>query len=174
VDLPPLSEIELLLVVLAVGIVLVALALRALLLRSRDLGLGALVAVDAGRSVLLRSPRYRLAGRPDVLRRLPDGRTVPVEIKSRTAPPRGPPPSHVAQARAYALLVEETTGSAPPFGVLRYSDGAEFRVAWDRTARAELLRLRAELDRPYDGRATPSPGKCAGCRWRDVCDARAV
>jgi CRISPR-associated exonuclease Cas4 len=97
-----------------------------------------------------------------------------VEIKSRSAPPRGPPPSHVAQVRAYSWLVEETTGVAPPFGVLRYSDGTEFRVPWDRTARAEILRLRDELDRPYDGRATPSPAKCAGCRWRSVCDASAA
>jgi CRISPR-associated exonuclease Cas4 len=173
VDLPALSQLEVLLVVVLVGALLVAIALRALLARNRDLRLGTLVAVDAGRSALLRSARYRLSGRPDVLRRLPDGRAVPVEIKSRTAPSRGPPPSHVVQVRAYALLVEETEGIAPPFGVLRYSDGTEFRVPWNPDARAELLRLRAELDRPYDGRATPSPGKCAGCRWHDVCDARA-
>jgi CRISPR-associated exonuclease Cas4 len=174
-DLPPLRDLEVLAVVVLVGAVLVALALRALLARHRDLRLGTLVSVDAGRrSVLLRSPRYRISGRPDVLRSLADGRTVPVEVKSRTSPPRGPPPSHVAQVRAYALLVEETTGMSPPFGVLRYSDGGEFRVPWNREARAELLALRFELDRPYDGRATPSPAKCAGCRWREVCDARAI
>jgi CRISPR-associated exonuclease Cas4 len=174
VVLPSLSELEVLALLILVGAILVAVALRALVARHRDLALGTLVAVDAGASKLLRSPRYRLSGRPDALRRLPDGRVVPVEIKSRTAPARGPPPSHVAQVRAYALLVEETTGVAPPFGVLRYSDGAEFRVAWDARARAEILSLRAELDRPYDGRASPSPGKCAGCRWRDVCDASAA
>ena len=173
-DLPPLNELEWLAVVVLVGAVLVSVALRALVARSRDRRLGVLVAVDAGRSVLLRSPRYRLSGRPDVLRRLPDGRTVPVEIKSRTAPARGPPPSHLVQVRAYSLLVEETRGVAPPFGVLRYSDGSEFRVPWNSEARASLLRLRAELDRPYDGRATPSPAKCAGCRWRSVCDASAA
>jgi CRISPR-associated exonuclease Cas4 len=173
VVLPPLSTLEVLAAVVLLGIVLVTLALRALLARSRDLRLGTLVAVDAGRAVVLRSARYRLSGRPDVLRRLPDGRTVPVELKSRTAPARGPPASHVAQVRAYCLLVEESTGTAPPFGVLRYSDGVEFRIPWDRDARAQLLRLRAELDRPYDGRATPSRAKCAGCRWREVCDARA-
>lgn len=172
--LPALTSFELRLAVVLVGVGLVALALRALLARRRDSRLGSLVAVDAGRSVLLRSPRYRLSGRPDILRRLPDGRTVPVEIKSRAAPARGPPPSHVVQVHAYCLLVEESTGVAPPFGVLRYSDGTEFRVPWDREARARLLRLRAELDRPYDGRATPTRAKCAGCRWRAACDARAA
>lgn len=158
---------------MVVGLGLFAGAARALLARGHDRRLGALVAVDAGDAVLLRSPRYRLSGRPDMLRRGRDGRTIPIELKSRPTPPRGPPPSHRAQVAAYCLLVEEATGVSPPFGVLRYSDGGEFRVPWDRPARAELLRLRAELDRPYDGRATPSPAKCAGCPWRAVCDARA-
>jgi CRISPR-associated exonuclease Cas4 len=172
--LPPLNDLLVLLAVVAVGLLVVGIALRALFARSRDQGLGSLAAVDAGASVLLRSPRYRLSGRPDVLRRRPDGRLVPVELKSRRSPPRGPLPSHIAQVRAYCLLVEESTGRAPPFGVLRYSDGAEYPVAWNREARAEILALRAELDRPYDGRATPSRAKCAGCPWRAVCDARAV
>jgi CRISPR-associated exonuclease Cas4 len=172
--LPPLNELLILLLVVVAGGLIAGFALRGLSARSRDRRLGSLVAVDTGASALLRSPRYRLSGRPDVLRRLPDGRVVPVEVKSRPTPARGPPPSHVAQVRAYSLLVEESTGVAPPFGVLRYSDGGEFRIPWNRDARSEILRLRAELDRPYDGRATPSRAKCAGCPWRAVCDARAV
>jgi len=129
--------------------------------------------VAAGRPATLRSERYRLVGRPDELRRLGDGRVVPVEFKSRSTPPRGPSPSHVVQVRAYCLLVEETTGSAPPYGILRYSDG-EFRVRWDDRARDELLRLRAEVLRPYDGRATPSRARCARCPWFGACDARAT
>jgi CRISPR-associated exonuclease Cas4 len=115
-----------------------------------------------------------MAGRPDELCRLPTGPVVPVEVKSRAAPAQGPPRSHQVQVEAYCLLVEETTGVAPPFGVLRYADGVEFRVRWDRRAREELLRLREEVDRPYDGRATPTPAKCGGCRWRFECDAAAV
>jgi CRISPR-associated exonuclease Cas4 len=105
---------------------------------------------------------------------LSDGRLYPVEIKSRAAPPAGPPRSHLVQIAAYCLLVEETTGRAPPFGVLRYSDGGRFRVPWDGATRASLLALRAELDRPYDGRARPSPGRCRGCSWRESCDVRAA
>lgn len=161
-------------VLIAVGVAALAGAARGLLALGRDRRLGALVAIDSGASVLLRSDRYRLSGRPDVLRRLPDGRMIPVELKSRSTPARGPPPSHIAQVRAYCLLVEEATGVAPPFGVLRYSDGGEFRVPWDRFARTELFALRAELDRPYDGRATPSRAKCAACPWSGVCDVRAA
>lgn len=155
------------------GLAVAAWAARALADRRRDAALGRLVAVDAGAPATLRSDRYRLSGRPDALRQLDDGRVVPVEVKSRTTPPRGPPPSHVVQVRAYCLLVEETTGAAPPYGVLRYSDG-EYRVRWDAAARAELLALRAELGRTYDGRATPTRAKCARCPWVGVCDARAT
>ncbi|HTT45081.1 MAG TPA: PD-(D/E)XK nuclease family protein [Thermoplasmata archaeon] len=172
--LPPLTPTAVAAGLLAlVGIGLAAWALRALSLRRQEGARGDLVAVDAGRPATLRSERYRLVGRPDELRRLPDGRLVPVELKSRSTPPRGPTPSHVAQVRAYCLLVEEATGASPPYGILRYSDG-EFRVRWDDRARSELLRVRAEMLRPYDGRAMPSPGRCARCPWVRVCDARAT
>jgi len=156
-----------------IGLGLTVAAVRGLLARRHDRRWGSLVAIDAGAPAVLRSRRYRLSGRPDVLRRLPDGRVVPVELKSRATPRRGPPHSHQAQVAAYCLLVEEATGVAPPFGVLRYSDGGEFRVPWGPGPRHVLLTLRSALDRPYGGEATPSPAKCAGCAWRSVCDARA-
>ena len=159
--------------VLLLGVGLAVAAARGLARRGRERSAGELVAIDAGEAVTLRSERYRLAGRPDALRRLRDGRLVPMELKSRAAPAGGPATSHVVQVAAYCLLIEETTGRAPPFGLLRYGDGVEFRIPWDPEARARLLRLRAELDRPYDGRATPSRAKCARCGWRAVCDARA-
>ena len=171
-DLASLSDLGAL-GVAALGLGVAAVAARGLLTRRRERSTGALVAIDAGSPATLRSPRYRLVGRPDVLRRLGDGRVVPVERKSRAAPLHGPPPSHRVQVAAYCLLVEETTGVPPPYGILRYGDGGEFRVPWTPAARAELLRLRASLDRPYDGRATPSPAKCARCGWRRACDARA-
>ena len=171
-DLPVLTVADGVAIALAViGVGLAAFAVRALSDSHRDAVLGHLVAVDAGRPATLRSDRYRLAGRPDSLRRGDDGRLIPVEVKSRRTPARGPTRSHLVQVRAYCLLVEETTGRPPPYGVLRYSDG-EFRVRWDASARRELLALRSELLEPYDGRATPSPGKCSRCSWAGACDAR--
>jgi CRISPR-associated exonuclease Cas4 len=158
-------------VIAVAGLGLLAWGLRGLSERRYDRSRGRLVAVDPGRPVTLRSERYRIVGRPDELRRRSDGRLVPVEFKSRSTPSRGPPPSHIVQVRAYCLLVEETTGVAPPYGLLRYSDG-EFRVRWDEEARRELLAVRSELIRPYDGRATPSAARCARCPWYGVCDAR--
>jgi CRISPR-associated exonuclease Cas4 len=136
---------------------------------------GTLLAADDGRSVPhdLVAEEYALVGRPDEVWRLRDGRLVPVEIKSRTAPASGTFPSHRVQVEAYCLLVESTSGRPPPYGVVVYAGGVRRTVRWDPERRRALLGLLAELRRPYDGAATPSPGKCRGCRWRDGCDARA-
>jgi len=162
--------------VILVGTIVAILGARSLLRRHREARYGSLVSVDEvpGTAPLLRSSTYRISGRPDELRRLPDGRLVPIEFKSRSSPQYGPPRSHRIQVAAYCLLVEETTGRAPPYGVVRYGDGGEVRLRWDRAAREELLKLRDALDRPYDGRATPSVARCTHCPWREVCDARAA
>ncbi len=167
----------LLLAVATVGALgVLAASARALGRLAHERATGALVAVDLGATPgpRLAAPRYRLAGRPDELRRRPDGRLVPVEFKSRNAPPGGPPASHRLQVAAYCLLLEETTGRPPPFGRLRYGDGTEFEVPWDADQRAELLALLREMRRPYDGRARPSPRRCARCAWRPRCDAAAA
>jgi CRISPR-associated exonuclease Cas4 len=143
---------------------------------SRDLQRGRLIDVDAGDrpGPTLRAERWRLVGRPDEIRALADGRWIPVEWKSRRAPPGGPLPSHRIQVLAYCLLCEESRGAPPPYGILRYGDGTEFRIPWNGPARSELIAVMRAIGAPYDGRASPGPGKCRGCRWREGCDARAA
>jgi len=162
--------------VLLAGVVSFAIAVRQLSLRARERGIGALRSVDgAGRTgPTLRSERWRLSGRPDEIRETRDGTWIPVEFKSGATPPRGPPPSHQIQVLAYALLAEETTGRAPPFGLLRYADGGEFRIPWDAAGRTALFSVMARARRPYRGEARPSRARCARCPWRDACDARAI
>lgn len=136
---------------------------------------GRLIAVDRpGATSQLASERYGLVGRPDALRRLRDGRVVPIELKHRATPRAGPWPSHVLQVAAYCLLVEETTGRAPPYGLLRYGDGGEFRIPWDDARRASVVATLRRTRAPYDGAATPTPRKCRGCAWRSSCDAAAA
>lgn len=136
---------------------------------------GALVAADDGRLPRqdLSSDALGLVGRPDEIWRQPDGRLVPVEIKSREAPESGVFASHRVQVEAYCLLLERTSGRTPPYGVVVYSGGVRRIVRWNGQARQEVLGLLASVRSPYDGRATPSPAKCRGCRWRPGCDARA-
>ena len=152
------------------GAVVLGLGVVALYRRKVDRRWGELVAIDAGRSAVLRSERYRLVGRPDALRRRPEGTLVPVELKHRPAPSRGPFPSHRVQLGAYCLLVEEATGQSPPFGVLRYTD-REVPVPWDDALRSLVMVTLGRATGAYDGRADPAPSKCAGCVWSPTCDA---
>ncbi len=152
------------------GVVAITVGAWLIARRSRDQRWGRLVAIDAGRAATFRSERYHLIGRPDAVRRRRDGTLIPIELKRRPAPAGGPFRSHRVQLGAYCLLLEETTGRAPPFGVLRYAD-AEIEVPWDRAARQLVLATLTEVRRPYDGRAEPTPGKCSGCRWAEGCDA---
>ena len=142
----------------------------------RERRYGSVVSVDTSEAIAapLRSRTFGLVGRPDEVRRRSDGAVLPVEWKQRSSPRTGPPTSHRVQLYAYCLLVEENYGRAPPFGVLRYGDGREFRLPWNERARAELLQVLAAARRPYRGEATPTWGKCSGCRFRPGCDAAAV
>jgi CRISPR-associated exonuclease Cas4 len=173
--LAPISPEELALAAIGLGCVGLVLGFRALFRWFADQRYGALRSADLpiGGAAPLQSIRYRLSGRPDEIRQLRDGRCIPIEIKSRATPPTGPPRSHRVQVAGYCLLLEEATGRSPPFGVLRYGDGGEFRLPWDTDARTELLELLSEMRRPYDGRASPTPGKCRGCAFNGGCDQRA-
>jgi CRISPR-associated exonuclease Cas4 len=119
----------------------------------------------------LYSPRYRLAGKPDYLVETARG-LIPVEVKSGAAP-EAPYLGHLLQLAAYCLLIEETTGQAPPHGLLKYAD-ALFEVDFTRELRAELLETMSDMRRARLARNTPrnhnQPGKCAHCRFRQVCD----
>ena len=157
------------LVLVATGVGCLLAGIVSLRRRAADRRWGGLVAIDAGRPITLRSDRYHLVGRPDALRRRPDGALVPVELKRRSAPSRGPFPSHVVQLGAYCLLIEEETGRAPPFGVLRYAD-REMVLPWDGRWRAEVLTTLRAAAAPYDGAADPTPAKCARCPWSPSCD----
>jgi CRISPR-associated exonuclease Cas4 len=147
---------------------------------------GVVVAVDSpdaarssdgtiGQVHRLISHRYGLSGRPDELRRSRDGRIVPVEIKSSKPPADGSAsyPSHLIQLYAYCLLVEENYGT-PPYGLMIYSDGITRDIAWTGEARASVISWIDQMQRPYNGAASPSPGKCHRCRHRAVCDRAAA
>lgn len=131
------------------------------------------VAVDQpslGGMRTLSSDRYRLSGKPDELRRTPNGRIIPVEIKSTRSPRNGIPyPSHRVQLLAYCLLVEETFRSPPPFGIVVYGDGSEYRVAWDAAAKREFLSVLELWSEPYMGALDPGYGKCRSCQFKGFC-----
>lgn len=133
---------------------------------------GAIRYADAGdgRAPLLRSERYGLQGRPDYV--VQEGRRyIPVEVKSGSAP-AVPYESHKLQLAAYCLLIEEATGQAPPYGILRYDDRA-VRVSYDIALRSELLEaleiMRRHLRAGEPPPPTRIPSRCAHCGYADIC-----
>ena len=114
--------------------------------------------------------RYGLIGKPDYLlaRR---GRLIPVEVKPgrRAAEPYL---SDVMQLAAYCLLVEETSGKRPPYGLLRYAE-ATFRVRFDTRLRDDLIAVLDEMraaDPPVASRRSHNQAaRCRGCGFVDQC-----
>lgn len=115
--------------------------------------------------------RIGLTGRPDYLLDL-RGRTIPVEVKPSRRAAR-PYESDLIQLAAYCLLVEETSGEAPPYGLLRYAEQT-FRLDYTSQVRDELLTLldemRAALQSPASTRSHDDPRRCLGCGFFDQCD----
>ncbi|RLC77849.1 MAG: CRISPR-associated protein Cas4 [Chloroflexi bacterium] len=117
------------------------------------------------------SPRYRLGGRPDFVFR-ERGRLIPVEVKSGSAPAQ-PYKSHILQLAAYCLLIEETEGRPPPYGIIAYR-GKHFRVEYSPALRAELLRVMEEMRGLLKSGAMPEGVldlRCERCGYNKLCNA---
>lgn len=161
------------LLLLLAGLALLWLARR---LRARaGLPAGRVVAADMGSWRRLKQPllsrRYRLSGRPDYI--VADGADlIPVEVKSARAPAR-PYVSHILQLAAYCLLIAETSGRRPPYGILRYADRT-FQIPYTRELEEQLLdvleRMREDLAAGDAPRRHQDRRRCAACGYRDVCE----
>lgn len=114
--------------------------------------------------------RLGLVGKPDYLIEK-HGHLIPMEIKPGRNTTR-PYESDLMQLAAYCLLIEETTGTAPPYGLLRYADRT-FRLSYTARVREETLALieemRAALDNECD-RSHDDPARCFGCGFASMCD----
>lgn len=163
----------LILLLALVGLALLWLARR---LRARSgLPAGRVVAADVGSWRRLGQPlfsrRHGLTGCPDYI--VADGADlIPVEVKSARAPAR-PHTSHILQLAAYCLLVAETSGRRPPYGILRYADRT-FQIPYTRELEEQLLdileEMRGDLAAGDAPRRHRDPRRCAACGYRDVCD----
>lgn len=117
--------------------------------------------------------RYGLVGKPDYLIKRGQ-QLIPVEVKpGRRA--QIPYDSDQMQLAAYCLLVEETTGRRPPFGVLRYAD-VTFKIPFDARRRHEIIDILHEMQAvtPNDvvPRSHEQPARCQGCGFFDQCEQR--
>jgi len=160
---------------LILGVALLWLARRAR--ASTGLPQGRVVFADTGPWQRLDRPlfsrRHRLTGRPDYV--VADGPSlIPVEVKSGRAPAR-PYKSHLLQLAAYCLLVAETSGRQPPYGLLRYADRT-FEVPYTREMEEELLEvleaMREDLATGDGPRNHNDARRCAACGYRERCGDR--
>ena len=144
---------------------------------------GRVVYSDAdGSGQILVARRYPLCGKPDYVVLTPQGRRIPVDIKS-SRPARGQRPHHAdeLQLGVYMLILADLypRDPAPTHGVLHYAT-ARFDVPNTAELRAEVLALLAEM-REIDASASPhhanlpsaapTPTLCRRCAYRTLCDA---
>jgi CRISPR-associated exonuclease Cas4 len=174
-----MSSLEVVLLLLLCGVLFLAYILwrRARSLR-RSAGLpeGQIVSMDTTdweRSGPLYAPRLRLAGKPDYLVRVGHN-LVPVEVKPGRQASQ-PYESDVLQLMAYCLLVEETSGHRPDYGLLRYKTQT-FRLAYDARSREIVLdtmaRMRSDLLRHDVHPNHSEAARCRYCGYAEDCGQR--
>src|SRR5229473_4059061 len=177
-----------LLLAIGLGLLLAAFALVLLLLnersfrrtrlvgeRQRALGLpeGELVYEDAdGQGEPLSSSIYPLAGKPDYVVKLPDGRPVPVELKLNVHDATAPYSNHEVQVGAYCLILEDYFEQPPTHGILRYAD-REFTIDYTPALRRKVIKLLAEMARCSKRQPPPlktqRAAKCRSCPFQPIC-----
>jgi CRISPR-associated exonuclease Cas4 len=164
-----MSPLAALLVLVALGLLLAAFWLR----QRTGLPWARVAYNDAGERRVERplfAPRYGLVGKPDyVLEQR--GRLVPVEVKpSRRV--NEPYYSDVMQLVAYCVLIEETSGRAPRYGLLRYAH-VTFQIPYTRALRDDLLAIldamRADGAADDCVRDHAEPQRCRACGFYAVC-----
>jgi len=176
-----MSPLEGVLAILLGGALLLAYLLwhRARLLwRSVGLPKGEIVSMDTmdwQRSDPLYAPRLRLAGKPDYVVRVGPS-LVPVEVKPGRRASQ-PYESDVLQLMAYCLLVEETSGRRPDYGLLCYKTHT-FRLAYDGRLRGLVLdtvdQMRRDLLRHDVHPNHADPSRCRFCGYAQDCGQRLV
>jgi len=116
------------------------------------------------------SRRYALTGKPDYIVQ-DQGATIPIEVKPNRTAPR-PYESDVMQLAAYGLLIEETYGTFPRYGLLKYRN-AVFQIDFTADLRAQVIALIQAMQQRVDARPVArqhtDPGRCRACGYRAEC-----
>jgi CRISPR-associated exonuclease Cas4 len=131
--------------------------------------------IDMAGSKAYKSDRYGLIGRPDYVIKMED-KVIPVEEKKGRTP-KGPLFSHILQIAAYCLLIEESTGKAPPYGLLKYPE-QQHEIEYNEDLKKVLLEKLQEMRNILDGgeahRNHNRPGKCRSCSRNEACPEKIV
>ncbi len=129
---------------------------------------------DLKKSPILKSEKYKIWGRPDLLIKKGED-YIPIEIKTGRVP-RGPLFSHIMQLTSYMVLVEENY-RAPPYGLLKYGP-VIYKIEYEEDLKNLMLEKVAEMRRALETgevhRNHHKVGKCLHCSRRDICPERLV
>lgn len=149
--------------------------------RAIGMPLGRIAYRDTGAERAVTQPlisrRYGLIGKPDYLvETMHAGRRtlLPVEVKSQRQPPT-PHEHHVLQLAAYCLILEDLHGASPPYGVLRYADGA-FTVPYTPELRRAVIDAASQIRAGRTARDMPRSHqvqvRCQRCGYQGACGER--
>ncbi|MCP4489238.1 MAG: Dna2/Cas4 domain-containing protein, partial [Gammaproteobacteria bacterium] len=85
---------------------------------------------------------------------------------------------HVLQLAAYCLLVEETHGQRPSYGLIVYADDQAYEIDYTPALEDELLdvldEMRFALDEGDAPRDHDQPARCQACGYRNACEQSLV
>jgi CRISPR-associated exonuclease Cas4 len=117
------------------------------------------------------SRRYLLTGKPDYI--VAQGEDlIPVEVKPRRRA-ETPYDSDVLQLAAYCLLIEDSFGKIPPYGIIKYSQ-ATFAIEYTPQLRGQLLDTMRNMRRDLGAGKVPpshdSSRRCRACGHREHCE----
>jgi CRISPR-associated exonuclease Cas4 len=122
---------------------------------------------------LLYSHRYQVKGKPDFLYKQAEV-IIPIEVKTGRTP-KTPYFSHIMQLITYCVLVEETYGTRPSYGILRYPN-QQFQIEFTPEREQALLRIVADMRGKRDAivphRSHNNAKACAACGYRERCEER--
>ncbi|HZQ08199.1 MAG TPA: CRISPR-associated protein Cas4 [Anaerolineae bacterium] len=122
------------------------------------------------------SQRYRLTGKPDYVVADKAGAMIPIEVKPNRTDAQARD-SDVMQLMAYGILVEETYGARPEYGLLKYRDQV-FQIEFTEELRGEffaiLEEMRAARNAENVHRSHNDPTRCRYCGYRDECEEKLI
>jgi CRISPR-associated exonuclease Cas4 len=119
----------------------------------------------------LYDPDLRLTGKPDYL--VKQGKLViPIEVKSRQAPP-APYDSHIYQLAVYCMLVEREYAARPTHGIIHYANknfAIDFTTELERSIHAIIRDMQGRTNRSQVDRSHQDAKRCQHCGYRSICD----
>ena len=120
----------------------------------------------------LASQAYPLAGKPDYIVQLPDGRPVPIERKLHVSEAIQPYNNHVVLVAASCLILEEYSQKPPTHGMLHYADRA-FTIEYTPALRRRVLRLIQTMEQATEQKppdlTSQIAAKCRACAFQALC-----